>query len=156
MSDGRPYQCFQIQSCCGGGLQRVSKAKRTKDKGCYRTCLYISLSEEPPIVELPKNATNENFESFQQGKSPNRSIELAVRDYYLKSEGERYVWNQETIPPTEQNTFSLHPEDPQPVLDIIHDISRTICCTQIETKRICCITQRASTRNGRNTSRNYC
>ena len=65
-----------------------------------------------------KRATNENFESFQQGKSPNRSIELAVRDYYLKSEGERYVWNQETIPSTEQNKFSLHPEDPQPVLDI--------------------------------------
>lgn len=75
------------------GIHRVTNAKRTKDKGCYRTCLYISISEEPPVVELPKTATNENFESSQQGKSPNRSIELAVYTYLMKckSEGKRFL-----------------------------------------------------------------
>ena len=98
------------------GIHRVTKATRKKDEGCYRTCLYLCLSTQTSVVELPDSVDEENVESFQQGKSPNRSIEPAVRDYSTAN-GQPFGWNKQTIPTEDHSKFSLNPTNPQPVDD---------------------------------------
>ena len=96
------------------GVHRVTGAKRKKDKGCYRTVLYLRLTTDPPLEELPESVKYEVLGAEQQGKVINNSIETALCAHYLQND-DTYGWNKVTIPQEQHNKFAITPETPQDV-----------------------------------------
>ena len=90
------------------GPHRVHHAQNKKDTGCFRTTLYLSLLAQPPCSTLPLSSNEEIFDTHQQGKTVNQSLEEALCEY-LASNGNVYGWNQRTIPEEFHNMFAETP-----------------------------------------------